>query len=410
MMKKSMQIRLLTGLVILFFKEQSTFSQALTGNWGGVRDSLKKNGITIEPRVTFFQHNYVAGAGKKESVFNGKADLAVKLNGIGIGAKQWTLVTHFEQNFGDNLNGKGGTLVPNNTSATFPGVEGSNAFDITSIYFQNITKKGNVLMIGKMNMVDVAAATRYSGGAGIDAFWNVSFAAPISGITPPYMLGGISIVRTAKMKYTFMMYDPVSYNNVSVFDSPFSKGITFSAGAETEATIGGKKGSHAIRVVYSTQNGTDLYDLGDILLPIPENQLDRKNNRWYASYSLNQTLVEYAEKGKGWGLFGQIGISDGNPNPIDFGLHLGIGGNSFISKRSIDKWGLAFYHYSLSNPIDKLAAFLGSPLRNETGVEFFYQSWLTSWLSLGANVQWINPVVKNNPGAMFLGFRSSLKL
>ena len=89
---------------------------------------------------------------------------------------------------------------------------------------------------------------------------------------------------------------------------------------------------------------------------------------------------------------------------------MGIGGNSFFKNRSDDKWGLAMYHYSLSSTLDDFARLLGKPLRNETGVELFYQAWLTKWFSLGGDVQWINPILKNNPGALFLGLRSSIKL
>ncbi len=383
---------------------------SLTGDWGGARDSLKMNGLVIEPRLTFFQHNYVAGEGDNESIFSGKADIMIKYNGVKLGLKRWTLVTHLEQNFGKSLNGKGGTLIPNNIATTFPGLDGSDASDITSLHLVYQFGKANVLMIGKINMVDIAGGTRFSGGAGIDALWNVNFAGPVSGITPPYMMGAISTIKTKALKYTFMVYDPGNYANQILFKSPFKTGITFSGSIEKEATIGGKKGSHSFRAAYSTQNGTDLYDLGDIVLPTPESVLGRKNSRWYVNYNINQPLVDYAEKGKGWGLFGMVSISDGNPNPIHFGMHLGIGGNSFFKNRSDDKWGLAMYHYSLSNPLEDFAASLGKPLRNETGVELFYQAWLTKWFSLGGDVQWINPILKNNPGALFLGLRSSIKI
>jgi len=77
----------------------SSYSQEkrnyLTGQWGGVRDSLQKNGITIKPRITFFNQNFVAGEGDNKSVFAGKADLDVKLNGRKIGLPRWTLAVKF---------------------------------------------------------------------------------------------------------------------------------------------------------------------------------------------------------------------------------------------------------------------------------------------------------------------------
>jgi porin len=400
----------LTFILILLLPAVYAFCQKgqLTGNWGGARDSLQKNGLIIQPRLTLFQQNFVPGTGDNKSVFAGKADLMIKFNGQKLGLKKWTLVTHIEQNFGETLNQKGGVLIPSNTATTFPGLEGSKAFDISSLHLVHQFGKANVLMFGKINMVDVADGTRFSGGAGIDAFWNVNFAAPVSGILPPYMFGAISIIKTDALKYTFMVYDPRNYANR--FPTPFERGVSFNMGVEKELSIAGKKGTHAVSFRYSTQDGADLYDLGDINLPSPEDSLGRENDRWYINYVFNQTLFAYSEKGKGWGLFGQVGVSDGNPNPIRFGMHLGVGGNSFFKGRSNDRWGLAFYNYSLSVPLEDFGASYGYPIRNETGIELFYQAWITHYLSLGADVQWVNPVVKNNDPALLPGIRTSIRI
>ena len=110
------------------------------------------------------------------------------------------------------------------------------------------------------------------------------------------------------------------------------------------------------------------------------------------------------------GLFGQLAISDGNPNPVDFSLLLGIGGNSFIKNRTLDKWGVALYSYSLSSIIDDQAETLGMPLRNELGIETFYQYWANNWFSIGADVQIISPILKDSQTVVFLGLRSSAKI
>jgi porin len=71
------------------------------------------------------------------------------------------------------------------------------------------------------------------------------------------------------------------------------------------------------------------------------------------------------------GLFGQLGISDGNPNLIKSGMHTGIRGNSFFKNRSDDRWVLALYNYSLLVPPEDFAFTLGKSLRNKTGEDFF---------------------------------------
>ncbi|MCQ0112595.1 carbohydrate porin [Zhouia amylolytica] len=382
-------------------------SKYLLGNWNGARDSIEASGITINPRLTVFNHNFVSGSGSNESVFNGKAELSAKFNGKSIGLSRWTLVTKAEYNFGNALENVGQVLIPKNTAITFPGFTGGDRFDVSSVFFIYGWKPGNQVLFGKINMIDLAAGSKYSGGAGLDAFWSLGFAAPVSGITPPYIFGSIANISGEKLKWTFMVYDPVSAVGKSGLDAPFNEGVVFSVSPSWNVNIGNSMGSHALRLAYSTQDGTNLYNLGDLNPPV-EVPLSDKKNRFFASYSFNHPLSSIDDK-HSWGLFGQFAVSDGNPNPVDFSIFLGVGGNSFIKNRPQDKWGLAFYDYSLSNIIDDNAEQIGIPLRDELGIETFYQYWVNNWFSIGADAQIISPIVKNSDTAVFLGLRSSVK-
>tara|TARA_R110000787_G_scaffold66701_4_gene149744 strand:- start:1960 stop:2199 length:240 start_codon:yes stop_codon:yes gene_type:complete len=46
------------------YSQDNKSSELLTGNWDGVRDRLKSNGLVISPRLTLFNHNYVSGSEK----------------------------------------------------------------------------------------------------------------------------------------------------------------------------------------------------------------------------------------------------------------------------------------------------------------------------------------------------------
>ncbi|TRZ42466.1 carbohydrate porin [Robertkochia solimangrovi] len=396
-------------LVCCFFmtfqvKAQDSSNQYLTGNWGGVRDSMNQSGVYLNPRLTVFNHNFVAGTGSKESVFNGKAQLDVKLNGKKIGLEKWTLVTKFEYNFGNALDFSGEVLIPKNTVITFPGYVNGSRFDISSVFLLYAWKPGNQVLFGKINMVDMASGTIYSGGAGLDAFWNLGYAAPVSGITPPYIFGAIANISSEKLKWTFMVYDPVSVVGKSGFDAPFNQGVVLSVSPGWKVKIGNSVGNHAIRLAYSTQDGNNLYNLGDLNPPV-DVPLSDKKNRYFGSYSFNHPL----NSEKDWGIFGQISISDGNPNPVDFSFFVGIGGNSFFNNRPLDKWGIAFYDYSLSSIIDDEAAAINIPLRDELNLETFYQYWINNWFSIGGDIQITKPILKNADTAVFLGLRSSIK-
>lgn len=388
-------------------QQNSESRETLTGNWEGAREKMEASGVYIDPRLTLFNQNFVAGAGSNESDFNGKAQLGITLNGVKIGLENWTMVTKAEYNFGDGLPGSGNVLIPKNTAITFPGFDNGARFDLSSLFFIYNWKDNNQLLFGKINMIDLAAGTEYSGGAGLDAFWSLGLAAPVSGITPPYLFGAIAKTSGEKLNWTLMAYDPKSVVGHSGLDKPFDSGIVLSVSPSWDVKIGHSVGEHSIRLAYSTQDGDNLYNLGDLETPVEVPQTN-KENRYYASYSFNHPLQEY-EDNKSWGLFGQFSVSDGNPTPVDYSVLLGVGGNSFIKNRNQDKWGIGLYLYSLSHIIDDKSAELDIPLRNETGIEGFYQAWLNPWFSLGANCQIIKPIVKDSDTAVFLGIRSSVK-
>tara|TARA_R110000787_G_scaffold66701_4_gene149743 strand:- start:965 stop:1804 length:840 start_codon:yes stop_codon:yes gene_type:complete len=279
---------------------------------------------------------------------------------------------------------------------------------VSSLFFTYKWKPGNQIIFGKVNMIDLAAGSKYSGSAGLDGFWSLGLGAPASGITPPYLLGAIANISGKKLNWSFMVYDPVSQVRKTGFESPFSKGVVLAVSPSWKINIGNSKGKHSIRLTYSTQDGENLYNLGDIN-PSTNFETSEKKYRYYASYGFNQPIKNINET-KSWGLFGQIAFSDGNPNPIDFSFLFGLGGNSFIKNRENDKWGIGLYSYSLSSIIDERAALAGIPLKNEFGFETFYQYWINDWFSLGVNVQIIEPILKSSESEVFMGLRTSIKL
>lgn len=145
--------------------QKSEDRTTLTGNWGGIRDTLETSGIHIDPRLTVFNQNFVAGEGKNESDFNGKAQVGITVNGAKLGLEKWTMVTKAEYNFGDGLPSSGNVLIPKNTAITFPGFESGERFDLSSLFFIYNWSESSQLLFGKINMIDLAAGTDYSGGA-----------------------------------------------------------------------------------------------------------------------------------------------------------------------------------------------------------------------------------------------------
>jgi porin len=382
----------------------------LTGDWSGRRTSLKNDyGITLAPRLTQFYQGLTAGDGDHDFEYGGKADLLMNADLSKLGFwKGLSLSVHAEYNYGETINGSGGTLVPPNTALLFPGMEDSDAFDLSSVYFTQHFSKSVTLLVGKMNMMDLAANTPFKGGAGIDSFWNLTFAAPPTGLVPPYLFGALMSVRTEPANFGLWIYDPNSVINKSGFEDPFANGVTIRGSVDFPVTIAGLSGHQGLVALYSTESNADLSDIGiNALPPFPPGTPDSKDRNYYFAYTFDQYLYQPSKESKeGFGLFGQFGISDGNPSRLYWSALAGIGGTGLIPGRSHDNWGIAYYYDTPSPDLKESLPLL--TIRDEQGMEIFYNFAVTPFFTVGVDLQVINPSLGKET-AILPGLRSVIR-
>jgi porin len=382
----------------------------LTGDWGGGRTWLKEHGITLKPRLTQFYQGLTAGEGDHGFEYGGKADLLLDANLSKLGLwKGLSLNVHAEYNFGESVNQHGGTIMPVNTALMFPGMEGADAFDFSSVTLTQTFGDSVSLLAGKISIIDYCVPKPFMGGGGIDSFWNIVFAAPPSGTVPAYFLGAILSVRTEPATFGLWVYDPNSSVNKPALKDAFADGVTIRGSVSFPVTLAGRTGHQGLAASYSTKDGTDLSTLDGSNIPNPPpGTVGIKNNRYYFAYTLDQYLYQSKENPKeGVGLFGQFEISDGNPNKLYWMIFGGVGGTGLIPGRSLDNWGVGYYYAALSPHLkDSLAPTLR--IRNEQGWEIFYNFALTPWLVLGADLQIIRPGLANQT-AVFPGLRTVIR-
>jgi porin len=223
-------------------------------------------------------------------------------------------------------------------------------------------------------------------------------------------MGAILNVRNLPASFTFMVYDPVSAVNESGLDSPFSEGVTLRACVEIPVNIAGLSGLQSFSATYSTQDGADLVDPGDLIFP-PLNPVppDAKDDCYHFAYSFAQYLYQPSpDSNEGLGMFGQIGVSDGNPNLLDRNMIVGIDGTGLIPGRSQDRWGVGYFYYLVSSVLKESVAG-AMAIDDEPGVEAFYNARLTPWFDLTGNVQIIDPPISDSEPAVFVGLRGTVR-
>jgi hypothetical protein len=129
---------------------------------------------------------------------------------------------------------------------------------------------------------------------------------------------------------------------------------------------------------------------------------------WWISYVFDQALwVDPDDPTRSWGVFGNAGISDGEPNPIGWFVILGIGGSSPVSSRKLDTFGMAYYYLGLSDSFrNDIGAIV--PVRDEHGLELFYNFGVTPWFHLATDMQVITPILEAADTSLVLGLRAKI--
>lgn len=362
----------------------------------------------LELSVTGFADSLVSGQGTTSTEPGGKVDLAGRLNGEAVGLWPGFFVgAHLEQSFGDDVNTQGdGTILPVNTALAFPREGGSDtnfSLTVTQVFGSRAS-----VTAGKFNLLEALAATPLIGGGGTETFQNIGLAAPVSGVTPPYVVGGLLGLETAAARLSIFVYDPRNAQEDDVLGELFSEGATFSASAAVPVAPGGLGGRHTLRLVYSSASGLDFDSLPALALPPDSDDvLGTRRGYHFASYSLHQYLVQQAPN-LGWGVFGQLAFSEGNPNPVRSSALLGLGGEATFIDRDSDRWGFAGFYYDFSDDLENGLTAIGSGLRDEYGMEAFYEVAINATFRLGGDVQLIRPGTPGTDPALFANIRVRL--
>ena len=129
---------------------------------------------------------------------------------------------------------------------------------------------------------------------------------------------------------------------------------------------------------------------------VETSSLRPEKGSWNIYYNFDQYLYE-PKKGvdRGVGIFGRLGVSDGNPNLMKFFGSFGVGGKGVFESRPHDQFGWGFYYINIDNPklVDPFRT--TEFLRDEYGFEWFYNFAITPWALLTPDIQVVRGAQKD---------------
>jgi porin len=127
------------------------------------------------------------------------------------------------------------------------------------------------------------------------------------------------------------IHDPVSSVNKACLDHAFANGVTIRRSVSLPVSLFGRSGHQGLAASYSNKTGAGLESFDDMINP-PVPTGSRTDDRYCFAYSFDQFLYQSKENPKeGVGLFGPLGISEGNLNPLKWQAVGGVGGTASIS-------------------------------------------------------------------------------
>ncbi|RGP42044.1 hypothetical protein BPTFM16_02355 [Altererythrobacter insulae] len=356
--------------------------------------------VTARAVMSHFVDVPVQGDAPETVRYAGRFDGYLDINGSAFGGDDSvTLTIRPEYTWGKDSNGEIG-LIPNNT-ALFRG-EGRGDFDL-SAHISKRWNSGAKLTVGKVNVLDLGAKLPVVGSDGHFGFQNLSMALPPSAIIANTLTGAFLEVPTEKVLYRLWVFDPDSQYQRSGFETAFESGVGFLGSVTFPVKVGGKPGYYALKLSGSTRDDINADSLPAALIPAPGSPFGNQRGEFAAVLAGYQYIGVYPEApGKGWGIFGQVYLSNGDPTFLDRSAMLGISGNPRF--RPQDRFGAAWFRYSLTNGLVR-ALDQRLALQDEEGVEYFYTVGLSDNFEVTANVQVIDSAVSARDTGVMAGLR-----
>lgn len=375
----------------------------LTGDSGGLRNEWAQKGITFDFSITQVGQGVVNGGKSSAWQYGGRGDLVINLDSQKLGLWPGGFFNlELEGNWASSVNPNTGALMPVNTNQAFPLPPG-DIFAVPAWNFAQFLSPYFGLTIGKFATITSTSGdmNEFAHGKGDTQFMNLALNFnPLLAFTVPYStLGtGVVVLPTKDPKEAIISLSVLSANgqpNTSGFGDLNGNAIVVAGEGRVRTDFFGLTGHQLFGTTFSNKRFTSIDQRLDRDV-IENGALRPEKGSWNIYYNFDQYLYE-PKKGadRGVGIFGRLGVSDGNPNFMKFFGSFGIGGKGMFESRPHDQFGWGFYYININNPSIQGPLQTAELLRDEYGFEAYYNFALTPWAMLTPDIQIIRGAQKD---------------
>jgi porin len=378
-------------------------SRFLFGDSFGLRPLLDQYGLSIYISSTQFEQGVASGGVQQAFRWGAKFDMLAHVDSDKLGLWDGGMLDLFaESRLGQSIDHFAGVFSPTNLAMFFP-VPDQQITAITGLkYTQAITENAGIFF-GKLNALN-GDRERFLKYPLTSRFWNAAFNFNLALDRYPYSTPGAGFYWDLKPGPSLALLVLNSYNapRTSGFENLGRNGVFIYAQAKQATTFFDLPGQQVLAGLFGTGSFTDLSPASFVELPATAAAAPRKNGTWTLLWNAEQRLVVDSEDpDRGLGLYLQTGLGDGNPNPVRWFVSVALCGNSPLPGREGDIYGVGFY--DLGPSAQAKSQIPG--LRDEDGVELFYNLRIVPGCHLTTDMQVLHPGLVPVANALVFGLR-----
>jgi porin len=375
----------------------------LLGDGFGFRAALEDEGLSVYVSSIQFEQGVAAGGLRRAFAWGGKFDMLAHLDSEKVGLWQGGMLDLFaESRLGQSADGFSGAFSPTNLAMFFP-VPDQQITAITGLKLTQAITERSGIFFGKLNALngDRERFLKYPLTA---RFWNAAFNFNLALDRYPYSTPGAGFYTAAERgpALAFLVLNSINSPRTSGLQNFGRNGVFLYSQARQETALFGLPGGLVVAGLYGSGKFTDLAPASFIELPTGAAAAPEKAGTWTLLGRFDQRLlVDADDPERGLGLYLQAGLGDGNPNPVRWFLSVAVCGNSGLPGRDGDTFGVGFYDLGPSAQAKSQAP----GLRDEWGVELFYNLRILPGCHLTPDLQVIHPGLAPVANALVLGIR-----
>jgi porin len=363
-------------------------------------------GLSVYVSSIQFEQGVAAGGFEQAFRWGSRFDMLAHLNSGKLGLWEGGTIDLFaESRLGQSVDTFSGTFSPPNLAMFFP-VPNQDITAITGLKFTQAINDWSGMFFGKLNALngDPERFLKYPLTA---RFWNAAFNFNLALDRYPYSAPGAGFYAAPEglPALAFLVLDSFSSPRTSGFENLFRNGVFLYSQAQQSFKLLDLPGSLTLAGLYGTGSFSDLSPASFVELPAEAVFAPKKTGTWTILWRFDQRLWADADNpDRGLGLYVQMGVGDGNPNPARWFSSVALCGNSPLPDREGDTYGIGVYDLAPS-----AQAMSQAPgLRNEYGVELFYNVRIKPGCHLTPDLQVLHPGLARVDTALVLGLRLKL--